>query len=256
MLLLATQALPTMEKYRHPNLGRLLQPRHHHQARQTHEAGFAWAADNDAFNTAQLGWNDEADAGFVKMVEALSGVPGCKFAVCPDVPGQAGMTNLLWEEYAPLLWRHGLPPAYVVQNFAEEYGPAGCEYETWPVRDDPWPDAPHEDLAGEESASFTDFDLEDRWLPWGEMGALFIGGTHQQFREGLGVSRLVREAKRRGLWVHMGRVNSLKRMTAAMEMGCDSVDGLQWVKWRRQHLPRGLRDLAQLDRFSQPRLPL
>jgi hypothetical protein len=36
---------------------------------------------------------------------------------------------------------------------------------------------------------------------------------------------IVAEAKRRGVWVHMGRVNSLKRMRYAESIGCDSADG-------------------------------
>lgn len=33
------------------------------------------------------------------------------------------------------------------------------------------------------------------------------------------------EAKARGTWVHMGRVNTQERITRAREMGCDSADG-------------------------------
>lgn len=33
------------------------------------------------------------------------------------------------------------------------------------------------------------------------------------------------EAKRRGKHVHMGRVNSLRRLRFARDIGCDSVDG-------------------------------
>jgi hypothetical protein len=50
MLLLATQAEPQMRAHRHPNLGRLLQPRHYPRASATVRSGVPWAADNDAFN--------------------------------------------------------------------------------------------------------------------------------------------------------------------------------------------------------------
>ena len=50
MLLLATQAEPQMRAHRHPNIGRLLQPRHYPRASATARSGVPWAADNDAFN--------------------------------------------------------------------------------------------------------------------------------------------------------------------------------------------------------------
>ena len=51
-----------------------------------------WAADNDAFNVNS--WDERAERRFVRMVEALSGLPGCLFVVCPDVVGDAGLTSL------------------------------------------------------------------------------------------------------------------------------------------------------------------
>ncbi len=52
MLLLATQAQPQMRAHRHPNLGRLVQPRHYPRVADTARSGVPWAAANDAFN----GW--------------------------------------------------------------------------------------------------------------------------------------------------------------------------------------------------------
>jgi hypothetical protein len=141
MLLLATQAEPQMRAHRHPNLGRLLQPRHYPRAAATARSGVPWAADNDAFNGA---WDEHAERRFLRMVQALSGLPGCLFVVCPDVVGEAGLTSMLFEEYAPLLWRHGLAPAYVLQE-------PGVEY-------------------------------DDSWIPWGAMRALFIGGATTEFK--------------------------------------------------------------------------
>ena len=34
-----------------------------------------------------------------------------------------------------------------------------------------------------------------------------------------------REARRRGKWVHMGRVNGLRRLRIALDFGVDTVDG-------------------------------
>ena len=61
-------------------------------------------------------------------------------------------------------------------------------------------------------------------VPWELVDVLFVGGpNHWQHSEPL--IELVAEAKRRGKWVHMGRVNSHRRTVYAESIGCDSVDG-------------------------------
>lgn len=76
--------------------------------------------------------------------------------------------------------------------------------------------------------------------PWSRFEALFIGGS-TGFKLGTDAERLVDEAKARGKWIHMGRVNSGRRMEYAASIGCDSVDGSSWVRWRDTHAKRGLR---------------
>lgn len=66
--------------------------------------------------------------------------------------------------------------------------------------------------------------LEDLVVPWDEFDVLFIGGS-TEWKVGPAAAGLVAEAKQRGKWVHMGRVNSLRRLRIADAMGCDSVDG-------------------------------
>jgi hypothetical protein len=65
-------------------------------------------------------------------------------------------------------------------------------------------------------------------IPWDQFDVLFIGGS-TEFKLGDGVRVLVAEAKQRGMWVHMGRVNSLKRYRYAESIGCDSADGTALV---------------------------
>ena len=48
----------------------------------------------------------------------------------------------------------------------------------------------------------------------------------------------------RGKWVHMGRVNSTRRIRYAASIGCDSVDGTKWVRWRDRYLTDGRGDVA------------
>lgn len=66
--------------------------------------------------------------------------------------------------------------------------------------------------------------LESLPVPWDDFDALFIGGT-TDWKLGDAAARIAREAKARGKWVHMGRVNSLRRMRYAETIGCDSADG-------------------------------
>lgn len=75
--------------------------------------------------------------------------------------------------------------------------------------------------------------------PWDEFDAFFVGGS-TEWKMGPDAARLVREAKRRGKWVHMGRVNSHRRMMYAKALGCDSLDGTSFSWFRDTYLPGAL----------------
>lgn len=61
-------------------------------------------------------------------------------------------------------------------------------------------------------------------VPWDAIDCLFIGGS-TAWKLSAHVPPLVRAAKAEGKWVHMGRVNSYRRLRAAALIGCDSADG-------------------------------
>lgn len=61
-------------------------------------------------------------------------------------------------------------------------------------------------------------------VPWDDIDAVFIGGS-DACKESQHTAAIVTEANRRGVWAHMGRVNSRRRLRLAHHMGCDSVDG-------------------------------
>jgi len=84
-------------------------------------------------------------------------------------------------------------------------------------------------------------------IPWERLAAVFVGGS-DDFKLGADARELVGEAKRRGLWAHMGRVNSDQRARYAHAIGCDSVDGTSHTTWRDRYLDRRLEQLASLDR--------
>jgi hypothetical protein len=90
-------------------------------------------------------------------------------------------------------------------------------------------------------------------VPWGDVDAVFVGGS-TRWKLGSAVPGLVAEAKRRGLWAHMGRVNSLRRLRLAKAIGCDSADGT-FLAWAPDiNAPRIARWLRSLE--MQPMLPL
>jgi hypothetical protein len=88
-------------------------------------------------------------------------------------------------------------------------------------------------------------------VPWGRAEALFVGGT-TEFKLGASARGLVAEAKRRGLWAHMGRVNSCRRIRYAARIGVDSVDGTAYSRNPEVKLAVALRCLRAVD--AQPML--
>ena len=52
---------------------------------------------------------------------------------------------------------------------------------------------------------------------------------------------LVAEAKERGKWAHMGRVNSMRRYDYARGIGCDSADGTYLTFGPTVNLPKVLK---------------
>jgi hypothetical protein len=88
-------------------------------------------------------------------------------------------------------------------------------------------------------------------VPWCEIGALFIGGT-TEWKLGPQAEQLIAYAKARGLWVHMGRVNSQRRMWEAARKGIDSWDGSKYSRWGDRWIPVGLETADAIA--QQPRL--
>lgn len=89
---------------------------------------------------------------------------------------------------------------------------------------DSLPLLPHIRAAGYPAALVAQPWLRPEQVPWGAIDALFVGGP-DRWQQSHHLVGLVAEAKARGLWVHMGRVNSKRRVQYAASIGCDSVDG-------------------------------
>lgn len=88
--------------------------------------------------------------------------------------------------------------------------------------------------------------------PWDEFDCLFVGGT-TGWKLAEGTWRLALEAKARGKWVHLGRVNSWRRYGAAHASAAyDSADGT-YLGWGPDtNLPKLARWIARAD--HQPSL--
>jgi hypothetical protein len=164
------------------------------------EPGVPWELDNGCFS------NQWSDVGWRRALERYADVPGCLFAVVPDVVADAEATDDLWTRWVPVVREHGYPAAYVLQN--------GC-----------------------------------RRIP-PDADAVFTGGD-TAWKLGTNARRLVGIARTRGLWCHMGRVNSLRRLRLAAQDGYDSVDGTFLAFGPDKNLPRLL---AYLRRAAEPSL--
>lgn len=80
-----------------------------------------------------------------------------------------------------------------------------------------------------------------------EAAALFLGGS-TEWKLGPDAANITRRAKKRDVWVHMGRVNSQRRFDAARAIGCDSVDGTFLAFGPDANLPRLLRWIDDANR--------
>lgn len=78
--------------------------------------------------------------------------------------------------------------------------------------------------------------IENIVIPWNDFECLFIGGD-DNFKLGKQVVQLIKEAHQQGKLVHMGRVNSPKRIAYALAAEVDSIDGTGFSRWGDAHLP-------------------
>lgn len=111
----------------------------------------------------------------------------CRFVVMPDVPFDHFSTVQLYEPWLENLemWKEpSMPRAFVAQDGARSW---------------------------------------DKDIPWDAMECLFIGGS-DDFKESTDAFELAKLAKEKGKWVHVGRVNTPRRILL-WDMVADSIDG-------------------------------
>lgn len=156
-----------------------------------HEGGAVWCADNGCFSDK---WDEAKWWQF--LVDNAHRASTCLFAVAPDVVGDAQATLERSSPWLAKIRALGYPVAFVAQD----------------------------GLGIHWNGSLHVGDLDGPTIEWAAFDCLFIGGT-TTWKLGPHVRSLVAEAKRRGKWVHCGRVNSERRWRYADAIGCDSADG-------------------------------
>ena len=74
-------------------------------------------------------------------------------------------------------------------------------------------------------------------VPWDEVDAVFVGGS-TEWKLSPVVGEILDRAIELGKWTHVGRVNSIRRMVAASELGAYSVDGTLLIYGPEANAPR------------------
>ncbi len=83
-------------------------------------------------------------------------------------------------------------------------------------------------------------------VPWDDIAAVFVGGDNEfKLRQSAG---LIDAAKARGKMVHIGRVNTHRRLRYAYDLGADTVDGTNYSMFSETHLPGALAFVKGLDK--------
>jgi hypothetical protein len=84
-------------------------------------------------------------------------------------------------------------------------------------------------------------------VPWDAIDAVFVGGT-TRWKLGAVAAAVASEAKARGKHLHVGRVNTRRRLRIAYDMGADTVDGTGWSMFPDKYLRRDIPFVEWLHR--------
>lgn len=82
--------------------------------------------------------------------------------------------------------------------------------------------------------------IQQTVIEWASFDCLFIGGT-DDWKLDPSIHELVIDARARGKWVHIGRVNSWRRLARFLLAGADSADGSTVAFNTARYVPEVLR---------------
>ncbi len=80
-------------------------------------------------------------------------------------------------------------------------------------------------------------------IPWIDISAVFLGGSTEYKLSDEALEICIR-ARSRGMWVHVGRVNSIKRISRFVGVA-HSIDGMSFSRYPDENLPKVLEWLSQ-----------
>lgn len=157
--------------------------------------GARWAADNDCF----VEFNPRRILRWLEQYKSIAHT--CLWFNAPDVVRNAEATLFNFWIWQPIIRAYGFRVAFTLQN-----------------------------------------GMECHQIPWEYLDALFIGGGDEpNYVDALGCAcafkysayagSVVKEANRRGIWAHQGRVNTVQRITYSKAIGCDSFDGTNYTRY-------------------------
>lgn len=213
MILLVSGATVTVARYSpHPHLGRFVQP-----ANGNDMALFCAAPGDKGADNGMLNRDGFSPDRYLDMCDALRGCPGLRFVPAPDAVWWHGATPRGDWSATKLMfgqWR----PALVARGL--------------PIA-----------IVAQDGAIVDD-------VPWDMIDALFIGGS-TAWKEGAGAAFLIGAARHRNKWVHIGRINSLRRLNAFRTLSWlggvnpNSFDGGQFSRFPDTYIPQWLDHLGQ-----------
>lgn len=169
-----------------------------------------WAADNGCFAKGDAFDTEAWLAWLASIPPAVRKT--CAFATAPDVVGDAEATLARSMPWLRKIRALGYPAAFVAQDGSEQ-------------------DMTH-------------------LIPWDECDVIFLGGSTEWKLDPNRAGRVAAEALRRGKRLHMGRVNSARRLRLAEAWGCHTVDGTFLAFGPDRNLPRLLGWMRQRGLFA------
>jgi hypothetical protein len=101
-----------------------------------------------------------------------------------------------------------------------------------------WSNSVRASVGGWQRCAFVAQDgAESLRLPWDKFGCLFIGGS-TEWKESDAAATLIVKAKALGKHVHVGRVNTERRVRLFDGLGIDTIDGTQFSRFPDTYIPR------------------
>jgi hypothetical protein len=157
------------------------------------------------------------EAAFMRMAQIAIYDNDCKWFAMPDVVGSHTDTIHNFNVYVKKLSKHFIPKPDFSKKAAFVIQD-GCNW---------------------------------RSIPWHQIKAVFLGGT-TKFKMSRTAWVILEEAKKKGKWVHVGRVNTPPRITYFHGIA-DSIDGTGMAKYD-QMLDDAIDTITRLNKSTQMRL--